>query len=784
MLLFYYKNVEGLILLPKTYLYLGWSVVKMKKTNKSYRKKYKHYFMVTLIIPTVIIFLMNLVTISVIKEQIVIAGEKTLTQFFNLMDEKIGKITEAMYEIVDDDEVQQYARLNAKDSRRYAFMRVGLLQKLSESELHKVLLWFEYDNCFLSVSEGYLEAEEIYRFYYSGEDMGVLREIQNAVNDSTILPTFHLLQSCETEEDCLLISLKQHDTSNKDMNFVVIVLLDYNYLNNVVLKGLVEENENMMLFDENGERLFASNEQVLNILPEEYRSQGRYRIEKNGISYVMFVCKSKVMKGFYAVMIPEKNFYVSYSKIVSLSGMGILGAMLFGFFIVSRMQKSAYRPIEYVLKEIGEILNYKYDKCFYNEVEYIVEGLNVAQRERETLYMQWEDEKENDLRKSFMLSVLENDAPENLSEEDFIDKGICSEIKKIMVGSFNVENWNTEVGQKVLTIISTVFEEMGKTIAEYYVIHVYKALYVVVLNSWENQEVLEELFLSVKLYIQQKFNIKAAVGMSNICNNLQELHISYQESQRALGYRFLVGNEGVISYRSICDRAFTYPNFSRNKMFHMIDSYLKTCDISRQGIKKLVDEIFILYGIGIKNSMELIEFFKFDVLYTLQKIFILDQSNYFKHHIYVENLSKAGNLDEYRRMLEDTLLDLGGGYQKNKKHSILGSQIKKYVDEHYMDQMLGVATIGEAFGMQPVYLSKIFKEQYNIVLLDYISVVRIEKSKQYLQNDKETINEIAEKVGFLSGNVFIKSFKKIEGVTPGKFRESEREIYKIKVGGE
>ena len=64
-----------------------------------------------------------------------------------------------------------------------------------------------------------------------------------------------------------------------------------------------------------------------------------------------------------------------------------------------------------------------------------------------------------------------------------------------------------------------------------------------------------------------------------------------------------------------------------------------------------------------------------------------------------------------------------------------------------------------------------FKNKYQITMLDYISLVRIAEAKKLLLEKNMTIQKIAEKTGFLSDHVFIRAFKKSEGITPGKYKE-------------
>ena len=56
---------------------------------------------------------------------------------------------------------------------------------------------------------------------------------------------------------------------------------------------------------------------------------------------------------------------------------------------------------------------------------------------------------------------------------------------------------------------------------------------------------------------------------------------------------------------------------------------------------------------------------------------------------------------------------------------------------------------------------------------DFLAKVRIQMAKEQLRSTDHNIRMIAEECGFLSSNVFIRVFKKWEGITPGAYREQE-----------
>lgn len=96
--------------------------------------------------------------------------------------------------------------------------------------------------------------------------------------------------------------------------------------------------------------------------------------------------------------------------------------------------------------------------------------------------------------------------------------------------------------------------------------------------------------------------------------------------------------------------------------------------------------------------------------------------------------------------------------------------IYKVVKDYYSDQNLCISFIAGEIDKHPNYISRVFKEQTGEGIGEYINRVRVEKAKELIVQGKLTPEEIAKKVGYSNLRTFYRAFKKIEGVTPGKYK--------------
>lgn len=74
--------------------------------------------------------------------------------------------------------------------------------------------------------------------------------------------------------------------------------------------------------------------------------------------------------------------------------------------------------------------------------------------------------------------------------------------------------------------------------------------------------------------------------------------------------------------------------------------------------------------------------------------------------------------------------------------------------------------------LSPSYFSKVFKDEMKTTFNNYLNHVRIEMSKKLLLDDNIALTEVSSLVGYEAQSYFSKVFKKVSGVSPGKYRES------------
>ena len=93
------------------------------------------------------------------------------------------------------------------------------------------------------------------------------------------------------------------------------------------------------------------------------------------------------------------------------------------------------------------------------------------------------------------------------------------------------------------------------------------------------------------------------------------------------------------------------------------------------------------------------------------------------------------------------------------------------IQEKYASS-IGLQDIAVAANVYENYISTLFREKTGMNFLQYLDIVRINKSLSLLRNTGMNISEIASATGFPTPGYFTRIFRRFIGVTPSEYRNS------------
>ena len=142
---------------------------------------------------------------------------------------------------------------------------------------------------------------------------------------------------------------------------------------------------------------------------------------------------------------------------------------------------------------------------------------------------------------------------------------------------------------------------------------------------------------------------------------------------------------------------------------------------------------------------------------------------------YIQKLGKIKSIEELCVWIVEVLDRFTECVYENKniKNVNIIRKAKEFIRANYKKK-IKLEDISKVVYLSPYYLSHIFKKEVGFTLFEYLTKVRIEEAKRLLENTPWNTTRISFEVGCTDQSYFCKVFKKIEGISPYKYRKRTR----------
>lgn len=106
----------------------------------------------------------------------------------------------------------------------------------------------------------------------------------------------------------------------------------------------------------------------------------------------------------------------------------------------------------------------------------------------------------------------------------------------------------------------------------------------------------------------------------------------------------------------------------------------------------------------------------------------------------------------------------------NPKLSVPIQKCVDYIEMHLSERILA-ADLAAIAGYGEYYLTQKFRKETGLSVNNYVKFAKIERAKMLLRSTDQSIQQIAEALGFATRNHLSQSFKQVVGQSPTEFRE-------------
>lgn len=263
------------------------------------------------------------------------------------------------------------------------------------------------------------------------------------------------------------------------------------------------------------------------------------------------------------------------------------------------------------------------------------------------------------------------------------------------------------------------------------------------------------------------------IGLSNVFQSLDNIHISYLQAVQAYESKFFQGINNIIVFLGNSG------------------SLKEPREINIEGsVKSLINDITMgnLDEIQ-KNIISIMRLIKENVndSRNFRSIFSSVISSVYEHSEEFKEVEKA-NLSDEDKLLYN--IDLIETYMELEEYVIrtfelIASRInqirsarsvkliekaKEYINENY-SRNVSLKSVSENVFLNSTYFSNLFKNETGKNFVDYLVETRINAAKKLLHEPSIKVNEVSRLVGYDETSSFNRAFKRIVGVSPSDYKK-------------
>lgn len=458
----------------------------------------------------------------------------------------------------------------------------------------------------------------------------------------------------------------------------------------------------------------------------------------------------------------------------------IIGICFFALIMSRKLYEPINRLAETVSNSFSDSLDGHKDKDEFNLIEKQIRHM-LDENDQLELKLQGQV---GQLKQFFMARLLQGkmnvaELRGKVTSFNYNDSWKRFSILTIQIDSLEDSRYHPDDEDLLLFTINTMIEELIPVKNRMTPIVVNRTQVTVYLDhhdtDLEYTEAIPAMIKMIQTKVKDELSLSISIGLSEPHAELIDANKAFKESSEALRYTLKFGSGSIIFFENLQRESSFYTFYPRqieNELFDAIKIGDK--ESVTKNLNKLIEALFdeklsqTQYEIAIvrflTNLIELTETLGVDVL------------EFEKHQSLFDQLYDFRTLPEVVSWFRNTIIFP----MLNKVEERTESQYKNISDEiihivqQEFDSDLTLNYIAEKMHYNPNYLSSIFRKETNTSFSDYLSLFRINKAKEWLVESNMTVKEIAEKLNYNNSQNFIRSFRKIEGTTPGRYRNSKR----------
>ncbi len=275
--------------------------------------------------------------------------------------------------------------------------------------------------------------------------------------------------------------------------------------------------------------------------------------------------------------------------------------------------------------------------------------------------------------------------------------------------------------------------------------------------------------------INNYLKLQVSIGLSLPFHSFHKIAIAYREGLEALKHRIKLGKGIIIQYENINSGKhylnLNYPTHTENDLMDAIK--LAEADKAKELLHQLFKCIFTLELSPQEYQIPLTRLLN-NLLIVMQESGISLNQIYHDNGSIFEELLNLHTMDEiedwFWSIVIHSMITIFNSRQNAQYHNIS----EKIIDlvQHDYDKDLTLEECASRLHYNANYLSSVFRKETQYYFSEYLTMYRFKMAKRWLEDTSMPIKDIAAKLRYNNSQNFIRSFRKLEGMTPGQYRDS------------
>ncbi len=491
----------------------------------------------------------------------------------------------------------------------------------------------------------------------------------------------------------------------------------------------------------------------------------------NGEEYLVNVVESDEYEWSYILFTPEKQVGDSADSMRNLYFICITAIMIIGCWSARVFMRHHYNPLKGLLdilnKDSGNEVKDEY-KYLESQMSFLIDKHKDYQKE---LY------KSNKIIKNYVLEEMMTTA--GIEEKD---AAICEEVYKKFRDGKNlvllccireIEDKNVRLlGDRELErfIIMNLYEEKIGEVFPLEVLEMDNKVVVIADTSQYDEkytEILKSIHQEMKEFIQHHFDFSVFILEGGCHQGIAGIRTSYLEACEAEAF-ILYQEDSYIRYEDIREltvRKYDYSFDMEERLFNAV----RACNakLAYSYIRNILENNFNKEP---KPVSDMLTCLLYDIFGTLVKASEERGVRYDKMMIH-GHIAVDSSMEEIDEFFLNLVNEICKEDEKKETHGeVLCQKIFEFICKNYTDPELNASQTALHFNMSPSYVSHVYKKYMGESIANVIKKMRVKYAKVLLEEGMSVV-EVSQKVGFRECSTFIRTFKSVTGVTPGKIKE-------------